>query len=53
MGILFRIQEALIEYSRDPDIRGIEVIDKDKYDRRPQKFPVESVSSWKTRNGRP
>lgn len=28
-GNLFRIQEALIEYSRDPAIRGIEVIDKD------------------------
>ena len=28
-GNLFRIQEALIEYSRDPDIQGIEVIDKD------------------------
>jgi len=28
-GNLFRIQEALVEYSQDPDIRGIEVIDKD------------------------
>ena len=28
-GNLFRIQEALLEYSKDPDIRGIEVIDKD------------------------
>ena len=28
-GNLFRIQEALLEYSQDPDIRGIEVIDKD------------------------
>jgi len=25
---LFRIQEALLEHSKDPDIRGIEVIDK-------------------------